>query len=264
LGTPAFDPVAGTYDAVFTHTPIGRALRELVWLRLGATFQPSQRVLDIGCGTGEDALRLAGTGVCVVGTDASSQMIEVARKKALGLDPRGRVEFRCLPMEQIGAGFEGETFDGVLSNFGAVNCAEDLPALVSAVAARLAPGAPLLWVVMGRYVPWEWLWYLFRGEWRKALRRLQPGGVTWRGTTVRYPTPAQMRSLLCPYFSVRRITPLGFALPPSYAAAWLARSPRALRYLTRLEMLAQDVGPLASVADHYIVEAARLPAESRA
>src|SRR5262249_39867983 len=138
----------------------------------------------------------------------------------------------------------------------------DLPSLVADVAARLSPGAPLLWVVMGRYAPWEWTWYLLRGDWRRALRRFQPGGVSWRGLVIRYPTPAELKSLLRPYFSTRRVTPLGFALPPSYAAAWLGRSPRALRSLTRIELLAQHWSPLASCADHYIVEATRLPAET--
>jgi SAM-dependent methyltransferase len=259
LSTPAFDALAGTYDAVFTHTPIGKALREVVWSRLQGTFHGSRRILDIGCGTGEDALRLAAAGASVVGTDASSRMIDVARGKAAALNPRGQVDFRCLPMEELGHAFEGEMFDGVLSNFGAVNCARDLPALVADVAARLAPGAPLVWVVMGRYVPWEWAWYLARGDWHKATRRFQRDGVAWRGVVIRYPTPAQMKALLRPYFAIRRVTPLGFALPPSYAAAWLERSPRALRCLTWLEGIAQHLSPLASCADHYIVEATRLP-----
>jgi SAM-dependent methyltransferase len=261
LSTPAFDPMAGTYDADFTHTPIGQALRDVVWSRLERTFRPAQRILDIGCGTGEDALRLANAGAFVVGTDASSQMIQVARKKASAANPSGRVEFRCVPMEDIGSQLEGEVFDGVLSNFGAVNCAQDLPALVANVAARLRPGAPLVWVVMGRYVPWEWMWYLVRGDWRRAWRRFQPEGVRWRGVVIRYPTPAQMKALLRPHFAIRRVAPLGVALPPSYAAGWLSRSPRALRYLTCLERLAQNLSPLASCADHYIVEAVRLPAE---
>jgi hypothetical protein len=98
-----------------------------------------------------------------------------------------------------------------------------------------------------------------RGEWRKASRRLHPGGSKWRGMTISYPTPAQMRSLLQPYFTVTRLAPLGVALPPSYAAAWLDRSPCAVSVLTRLERWAQRSRMLASWSDHFIVEAVRLP-----
>jgi hypothetical protein len=148
---------------------------------------------------------------------------------------------------------------GVLSNFGAVNCVRDLRTLVADVAERLGPGAPLLWVVMGRHAPWEWFWYLMRGQWRNAWRRLRPGGVKWRGMTISYPTPAQMRALLRPYFTITRLAPLGVALPPGYAAAWLDRSPFAVTVLTRLERWAQRSSMLASWSDHFIVEAVRLP-----
>jgi SAM-dependent methyltransferase len=255
----AFDDMAGTYDATFTDTTVGRALREIVWSRFDQVFRPSQRILELGCGTGEDAVQLASRGLRVVATDSSSQMIRVARRKALIGNCQERIEFRCLAMEDIGSLADGDLFDGVLSNFGAVNCVRDLQALVADVAARLAPGAPLLWVVMGRHAPWEWSWYLMKGRWRKAWRRLRPGGSEWRDLTISYPTPAQVRSLLLPHFEVTRLAPLGVALPPSYASAWLDRSPFAAKVLTRLERWAQRSSLLASWSDHFMVEAVRLP-----
>lgn len=259
MSAHAFDDLASTYDATFTDTVFGRALREIVWSRIERTFDASQRVLELGCGTGEDAVRLASRGIRVVATDASPRMIQVARAKARSGNHAERIEFHCRSMEEIGGCLDGQLFDGVLSNFGAVNCARDLPSLVSNVAANLSPGAPLLWVVMGRHVPWEWLWYLLRGNGRKAFRRLRRGGVEWRGLTISYPTPAEITAHLRPYFTITRISPLGVALPPSYAAEWLKRSPRILRALTRLELLAQRSATLASWSDHYIVEATRLP-----
>jgi SAM-dependent methyltransferase len=255
----AFDDLADTYDAGFTETIVGRALREMVWLRLEQLFRPQQRILELGCGTGHDAVRLASRGVRVVATDCSAQMIRVARRKALIANCEDLIEFRCLPMEAIDSFAEGEKFDGVLSNFGAVNCVRDLQALIADLAGRLDSGAPLLWVVMGRHAPWEWLWYTASGRWRKAWRRLRPGGIEWRGLTVSYPTPGRLRSLLQPYFEVTRIAPLGVALPPSYASAWLDRSPVAAKVLTRLERRAQRSSLLASWSDHFIVEAIRRP-----
>jgi SAM-dependent methyltransferase len=254
----AFDEIAGAYDATFTDTKVGRALREIVWTRLEQVFRPSQRILELGCGTGEDAVRLARCGMRVVATDPSSKMIQAARRKALIGNCEERIEFRCVAMEDIGSFADGDVFDGVLSNFGAVNCVSDLQALVADVAERLAPGASLLWVVMGRHAPWEWFWYLIQGRWRKAWRRLRPGGTEWRGLTISYPTPAQMRTLLLPHFVVTRLAPLGVALPPSYASAWFDRSPFAAAVLTRLERWAQRSSMLASWSDHFIVEAVRL------
>jgi SAM-dependent methyltransferase len=258
----AFDEMASTYDDTFTDTVIGRALREMVWSRFEPVFGTSRRILELGCGTGEDAVRLAHSGFRVIATDPSSRMIQVARRKAQGRQCDTDIEFHCLDMEQLGPGLDGRTFDGVLSNFGAINCARGLPSLIADIAGRLRPGAPLLWVVMGRRVPWEWFWYLARGNWSKARRRLRSGGVQWRGMTISYPTPAQLTGHLRPYFAIDRVAPLGFALPPSFAAGWLERSPRALAALTRLERRAQRSSALAAWSDHYIVEATRLASGS--
>lgn len=253
----AFDDLAADYDATFTDTALGRALRELVWLRFDDTFASRDRVLDLGCGTGEDALRLASRGTRVVGIDASPDMVEAARQKAFAAGCAAQIDFHCVAMEQLSTGLEGQAFDGVLSNFGAVNCVGDLHALIAAVAARLAPAGRLLWVVMGRYVPWEWFWYGLRGDLRRASRRLSRGGARWRGLTICYPTPAEMRQLLSPWFIVKRVSPLGVVLPPSYAAPWLECSPRALAMLRRLEAALQDTSALAALSDHYIIEATR-------
>lgn len=256
-GVAAFDGLADTYDSTFTDTGVGRALREIVWARLEHTFSAGQRVLELGCGTGEDALRLAARGVRAVAIDISPRMIRAAQDKARSNPHAARVEFQCGAMEDLGPGL-GQ-FDGVLSNFGVVNCARNLPSLVANVAAHVVRGGRLIWVVMGRHVPWEWAWFLCRGSCRKAWRRLKPGGVQWRGLTVSYPTPAELSALLQPFFRVDRVAPLGFALPPSYAAHWLNRSPRLLAAFAHVEQLAQRSSVLASWSDHYIIEATRLP-----
>ena len=66
-------------------------------------------VLDVGCGTGEDARTIAGRfpGVSVIGVDASEEKIREARARALGL-PRP-VDFRA--GDACALPFEVETFD---------------------------------------------------------------------------------------------------------------------------------------------------------
>jgi len=260
LNPSPFDAVAASYDASFTRTAVGTVLRAMVQERLAANFHGTQRVLELGCGTGEDALWLARTGVEVVATDASAEMIETASRKLLQENGRARVVFRSLAMENLTTLTDTPPFDGVFSNFGAINCVVDLPALIGEVACRLAPEARLVWVIMGRHVPWEWLWFLLRGEPAKALRRYTRHGVPWRGIRIAYPTPGQMAALLRPYFDLLRISPLGWALPPSYAAGWVERSPRVFAALTRLESMAHHSRVLAGLADHYILEARLRPA----
>lgn len=255
-----FDPLAEDYDASFTRSWLGRTLRSVVWGRLDAMFHAGDRVLELGCGTGEDALRLADRGVAVLATDASAGMIDVARRKATARGQAGRVDFRHLPLECIGSALAGERFDGVLADFGVVNCAADLAALTSTVADLLSPGGRLMWVVMGPLVPWEWAWYLARGDVGRARRRLRRGGVRWRDLTVRYPSPRRLRSILRARFVVDRIWPLGIVLPPSYAAGWLARAPKTAAAMAAVERSLRRMTALSFIADHYVVEARVAPA----
>jgi SAM-dependent methyltransferase len=204
-------------------------------------------------------MRLAAAGAGVVALDASAGMVRWAQHKAQVLGYAGQMQFHCLSMEQLDTLPDSTAFDGVLSDFGALNCVADLPALVKTVAARLEPGARLLWVPMGRYVPWEWAWFLLRGQPAKAWRRFGRKPVQWRGLTLHYPTPRELTAALRPYFRVDKVRPLGCVLPPSYAADWLNRRPRLLAMLARLERAAQGIAFLAFASDHYIVEATRLP-----
>ena len=257
LDEHAFDDMAAAYDAVFTASALGRSLRALTWERLDAAFSGSGRVLEIGCGTGEDAVHLALRGIEVLATDPSPSMLRVAAEKAAQAGVTRRIEFRCVPLERLGTELAGRRFDGVWSNFGAVNCVPRLEATVAGLAALLEPGAPLAWVVMGKHVPWEWLWFLARGNARKAFRRERHGGAVWRGMRIVYPTPAELARTLAPHFEPTYCRPLGFVLPPSYASGWLERRPRLLASLTRVERSAQHVQALAALADHYIFEAWR-------
>ena len=83
-----FDTFAPTYDNDFTQTRLGQMLRGRVWRTLERYFNPGDHILELACGTGEDALWLAGQGVAVTATDGSAVMIQTAQAKAkqAGLD----------------------------------------------------------------------------------------------------------------------------------------------------------------------------------
>lgn len=252
---PPFDTLAADYDGHFTGTPLGACLRQAVHRRLDAHFSPVHYVLELACGTGEDAVHLGRRGVCVLATDASPRMVEQARAKvtAAGLD--GTVEVRRLAIEDLGT-LSGP-FDGAFSNFGGFNCVADLRLAAAFLADLLKPGAPLLLCVMGPLVPWEWAGFLLRGKSREAFRRLRPGGVAWRGITVRYPTIGALRGVFADGFRPLRVSAVGALLPPTEWQPWTERHPRLLATLARWERRLETVRPLPWLADHYLLELER-------
>ena len=119
----AFDQLAERYDTLWSETAIGRAQRAAVWRRIDLLFQAGDRVLDVGCGTGVDAIHLMERGVRVYAIDASREMARMAR--ARGVDAR---QLAAEALEEL----TGE-FDGAFSNFGAMNCVSDLEEVARAL-----------------------------------------------------------------------------------------------------------------------------------
>ncbi len=250
-----FDTLAATYDDDFTHSAIGRRMRGAVWRRLDSHVRAGDRVLELNCGTGEDAVHLAARGVTVLATDVSPAMLEVTRGKAQRRGLTARVTVRQLAIENLAPALQNEApFDGVLSNFGGLNCVTDLAAAAAGLAPVVRPGGWVLLCVMGPLVPWEWAWYLGHGQVRTALRRLRPDGVAWRGLTIRYPAAGTLRRAMGASFQLRRLSAIGALVPPSYVEPWARRHPHWLALLDRLERRAETWPPLPWLADHYLAE----------
>ena len=164
----AFNTLAARYDELWTHTTVGRLQRDAVWRRLDGLFECGQSLLDLGCGTGEDALHFARLGMRVRAIDSSPEMVLLARQRG--------VDAATLPIEDVHS--ITESFDHAISNFGALNCVADLGALSGHLARLVCPGGYLAVCIMGRFCLWETAWYLLRGKPRKASRRWRAERVT--------------------------------------------------------------------------------------
>lgn len=97
---------------------------------------PAQRVLEIGCGTGTTALRLASACGRLVATDVSPEMIAIAREK-LAAAPQPNLEFQVADAD---APAFGEACHDVVLAFNVLHLVSDLDATVRAAADALAPG----------------------------------------------------------------------------------------------------------------------------
>jgi len=253
----AFDTLAAHYDDHFTYTKIGGLLRQAIWRRFDINFHPGSRVLELNCGTGEDAVYLGRRGVQVLATDSSRAMIESTRQKVARAGLDDMVQVQQLAWEGLEE-LDAPPFDGALSNFGGLNCVADLAGVARTLARRLQPGANTLLCVMGPLAPWELGWFLARGQLALAFRRLRPGGVAWRGLMIHYPSIHKLRRAFQPLFHPQRVSAVGVLLPPPYAEGWAAKHPRLLERLNRWERRVETWPPLPWLADHYLLELERM------
>lgn len=256
IDAAAFDPVAAGYDRTFTGTLLGRLLRERVWRLLAEQLRPGQRVLELACGTGEDALWMARHDAQVLATDGAAGMLQVARRKAAQAGLGEMIQFEQYSLQQLSAGLPGiyGNLDGVFSNFGGLNTIGDWHLLAGALAEAVRPGGWLLLVVMGPLCPWEMGWHLLHGQPRPAFRRLQEPAqarIGGQAIPVWYPSPRRLAGAFAPWFHRCRTASLGFWLPPTYLGHLVARAPRLFAALDRLERATASLTP--GWGDHYIL-----------
>lgn len=257
-----FNQTAIDYDSEFTNSLLGRIYRNRVWERMDAVFTGNRHILELGCGTGEDALYLAKQGHRITALDTSEAMVEQTLLKIRKANLENQVNARVLDIETLDLlephlnkkEEKTASFNGCLANFGVLNCVSDLHGVASTLHRYLSPGAPALFTIMGPVVPWEWAWYLLRGKPNKAFRRLRKNGVTWRGITIWYPSIRKAQAALSPYFITNRVSALGTFLPPSYAESWAQVHPALIQRLDRIEERWVSSPLMTHLADHYLLE----------
>ncbi len=255
----AFDLLASEYDSIWSQGFVGAAQREQVWMGIRPLFRSGQRVLEIGCGTGVDAVYLAREGVFVHATDISQRMLDMARERVEreGLGPRITLERRSI--EQLSELEEPGGFDGAFSNFGGFNCVNDLRSAASSLARLIRPGGRLAVCLMNRICAWEMVWYLLHGRPSKAFRRLSAGnrgldtslnsGVGFR---VFYPSPGKLIADFQPYFDPVSSHGIGVLVPPSCGEAWERKRKRILDKMASLDRYIRQWPVLRGLGDHRL------------
>jgi arsenite methyltransferase len=106
-----------------------------------AAPRPGERLVDLGCGRGNDLVRaaaLVGEAGSVVGIDATARMVEAARQQTATL-----TQVRVIEGDLASVPLQDGCADAVISNC-AINHARDKAAVYREIARLLAPGGRLV------------------------------------------------------------------------------------------------------------------------
>jgi SAM-dependent methyltransferase len=275
----AFDAKAFCYDDVWTNSVIGRFQREAVRRSVDRLFSPGQRILDLGCGTGVDALHFARCGIRVHAVDISPEMLAAARRSIQSEGLTSFVTFQLCALE--GLVQNPAPFDGAISNFGALNCIENLKRVAPVLSEQLRPGAVLVLCYMGRFCLWETLWYLLHGNPGKAFRRLSDCGfrisdfglkggsevfqsairnpqseihnLERPGFTVYYHPVQKVVSAFQEHFRLVHFRGIGILVAPSYVERWARAVPGLFHVLAFLDRILCRVPMLRALGDHRLL-----------
>ena len=258
----AFDSVAENYDAKFTQTTIGGAQREIVWTYLYKTLSDKKnlRILELNCGTGEDAIWFANKGHTVLATDISGKMLQVTEQKAQRYQLNDRIKTKKIDITKIEESNLIEKFDLIFSNFGGINCLEfkELFKLPDSLSKLINPGGRLIMVIMPTFCWWEMFYFTLKLNLKKAFRRssIKRVKVKLNGEEilVEYYTPILVNKIFRKDFKQVGLKPVGFFIPPSYLERFLSTKYRTFNFIKRLESLVTNRSLLANYSDHYLID----------
>lgn len=258
-----FDHVATCYDDSFTNSIIGKAQRKLVWEYLEKIManQEGLKILELNCGTGEDAKWMAQHGANVLATDISTEMIKLTETKMDANGLHQKVTCKQMDINSIDAVIGGEKFDLVFSNFGGLNCIapEKLNNLLQyQLPSLLNKNGKMIFVVMPTFCLWESFYHTIILKRKNIFRRfsskpLQASIGDGEVVKIWYYSPRWMKRHLPGNIEIQSLKPIGFFVPPSYLNHFFSNKPNFFRLLQWFEKKTSNIEILASASDHYLI-----------
>lgn len=248
-----FDIHAQNYDDAFTFSSIGRAQRQRVHLFLSELLKDNNlNILELNCGTGEDANYLTNKGHNVLATDISSEMIAKAK------DKYPTINFQTLDITAISSEVTNEKFDVIFSNFGGLNCLSkgQLGDFLGASQTLLKTNGKAILVLMPKKTFWERLYFMLKLQPKKAFRRNTEKAITANVEGVEIPTwyynPKEVITLAKESLKPISLKPIGITIPPSYLESFFLKRKIALNFLIKIESWLSS-SFWAKYADHYLI-----------
>ena len=251
-----FDQAAADYDVTFTHSVIGKLQRDLVYNQLTSLLSNNNisNILEINCGTGEDAIWLAKQGFNVTATDISEKMISIAKTK----ESQNSIAFIQADINDLSVYFPTQKFDLIFSNFGGLNCLSEiqLELFFKNASQLLTEKGKLALVIMPRNTLWEQGYFLIKGNFKSVFRRKKDSviaNVDAEKVITYYYNPKETLTLADYYFEFKQQNSIGFFVPPSYLEPFFKNKPRLISLLNILERKITPYRFLAKYADHYLI-----------
>jgi len=222
--TNAFDIAAKFYDHSFTNTKIGRLQRNRVWKYLDKVLPNNKAlsILELNCGTGEDALYFAKKGHQTQVFDLANPVLNVDKK-----------------------------YDLIFSNFGGLNCISknELKNLANFFKKYLTKNGQCIFVIMPpKTIIEKWYrWYKNETDIYKNRSSEKPIEVNVEGKSVAtyFHSPNTVQSTFEGFQLIKKL-PIGFI--PSYL-----EKNSILPILNIFDSLIYASKSFSNNADHYLI-----------
>ena len=253
----AFSRKSEEYDLFGSDHPNLIRLRHKVYQHTLQFLRPGDHILEINSGTGLDAVYFASLGYPIHAIDIASGMLAHLQEKIDHYKLADQVTVENCSFTLLDR-VSGGPYSYIFSNFGGLNCIEDLHEVTQKLPAVLSPGGKITWVIMPKVCLWE-LALIFKGEFKRAFRRMRPQGTLANVEGVHFMTwyfnPPQVVQALGPNFQVLRLEGLSVFTPPADRKNFARRYPRLFHILAGLDDALSPMAPFNRWGDFYILTA---------
>jgi SAM-dependent methyltransferase len=254
----AFDSASEEYDYTIRHNYINtwirkRSIRELVRLT-----KQSDVLLEIGCGTGTEAIQIAKHVTGIVATDLSTRMLHILKRKvsAKKLDHKiVALKLRASEISEVADHLPNGKVRIAYSFNGALNCEPEIRKIPEHLSKIIDEGGYFLCSIRNTLCLPEILSHSIVFQFDKmAARKEQPIMVSVGGIDIPsyYYSTREFVEFFRPYFRIKKIVGLPAFLPPAYLNDYFVRSGSLGSSLEKLELVLGNRFPFNRLGDQTL------------
>jgi SAM-dependent methyltransferase len=237
----AFDSASEEYDFTIGHNYINTWIRKRSIRELLKLAKPEDTLLEVGCGTGAEAIEVSRYVSRIIATDISDKMIAILNKKveARGLSERiVPLHVRAANISKVLEGAVGGKVRLAYSFNGALNSEPELDHFVNGLSSILVPGGYFICSIRNSFCLSEALSHAVVLQFEKmAPRKKQPIMVSVGGMDIPafYYPPAAFSSFFSTKFELKKLVGLPAFLPPAYLSDYYIKFRNVASMLEKFE-----------------------------
>lgn len=260
-----FDSVAYNYDKHIFGNRINTLLRDRSVEFLTKYLPKKSRILEIGCGTGAETMKLIRDGHEVVAVDISSNMLNIlyekARKEKLS-DNLITLKLRASMIDQLIKRFDDGYFDLTYSTFGALNCEPSIEVIPEYLFRLLKKDGYFIAGVYNKFCLSETVIDLVTLRFNRLLWRIKNPIKEGRSRfcldiySFSYP---EFISLFSPFFTPESTIGVPVLLPPSNFHRLIDGFGSRYEILKSIDKSLSRLWPFKFLGDHFLVALKRKP-----